>query len=217
MEKYSSRDTPVKISEPAEAGKHPGSEAILTRMIGELPGATWTDIEIIDWLPGDDRLPVDYRFAVTPFGRVLVASTPKGVCYLGLVTGSDEEVFSDFNRRFGHADRAERQTSMQKQALDFLDGKRGGHIIFHLRGTPYQTAIWRRLTRIPYGKVVSYATLGGSARHARAAGTANGRNPVFWIVPCHRVVRSDGGFDRYFWGEDIKKRLLAWEFANSGD
>ncbi|MCD8179577.1 MAG: MGMT family protein [Tannerellaceae bacterium] len=89
-------------------------------------------------------------------------------------------------------------------------------LLFHLKGTAYQTKIWRRLLRIPFGKVISYATLAGNREHARAAGTANGRNPVFWIIPCHRVVCSDGRFDSYAWGKEIKKRLLAWEFANYG-
>ena len=214
--KYSFRDISTKITDPAGSREQLSRKAVLTRMIGELPEVPWADIEITGWLSEDDKLPVDYCFAGTPYGQVLVANTPKGVCYLGLAGGEGESLFSDFNRRFGHSLRTERQTSLQKQALDFLSGKRDGHIAFHLRGTPYQTEIWRRLIRIPYGKVVSYATLGGDVRNSRAAGTANGRNPVFWIIPCHRAVKSDGGFDRYFWGEEVKKRLLAWEFANSG-
>ena len=189
-------------------------KVVLDRMIEELPQDAWADIEILDWLAEDDKLPIEYSFATTLLARVLVADTPKGICYLGFVQGDDQEVLLDFNKRFRHAIRVDKQTPRQKQVLNFLDGVGHERILFHLRGTPYQTEIWRRLIRIPYGKVISYATLGGSAPYARAAGTANGRNPIFWIIPCHRAVKTDGGFDRYFWGEDVKKKMLEWEFTN---
>lgn len=188
---------------------------VLARMLWKLPETPWADIGILDWLPADDGLTVEYGFAGTPFGHVLAANTPKGICYLGLAESGPENALEDLQKRFGHTVLTETETPLQKQALDFLDGKRDVHIKLHLKGTPYQTGVWRRLIRIPYGKVISYATLGGGAQYSRAAGTANGRNPVFWIIPCHRAVRTTGGFDRYFWGEDVKKRLLAWEFDNS--
>lgn len=214
---HSYKDVSAEIVDPVEADIRLSKKTILGHLTGELPATPWADLEILDWQPEDDTLPVYYCVAGTPFGQVLAANTPKGVCYLGLAGSSPEAVFSDFNKRFGYTSRVEKQTPLQKQVLDFLDGRREAHIAFHLRGTPYQTEIWRRLIRIPFGKVVSYATLGGGPRHSRAAGTANGRNPVFWIVPCQRVVKTDGSFDRYFWGEEVKRRLLAWEFANAGD
>lgn len=191
-------------------------EKVLSRMVGDLPEGPWADITIFDWSPDDDKLPVEYGFAETTFGRMLVAGTPKGVCYIGPEKGK-VEVLQDFNKRFGHARRIERKSLWQKPALEFLNGNTAVPVVFHLKGTPYQTEIWRKLLRIPFGKVVSYATLGGGARHARAAGTATGRNPIFWIVPCHRVVNTSGRFDRYFWGSDMKNELLAWEFAVSPD
>lgn len=212
--KYLYEDVWRGISYRGKPLTYPSENAVLENMTGELPATAWADIEILDWLPEDDTQPVNYGFADTRFGRVLVANTRKGVCYIGLINGDDGAVLADFNKRFGHTLRTEERTDFQKQALDFLDGRRSGHITLHLRGTSYQTGIWRRLIRIPFGKVVSYATLAGDKDHSRAAGAANGRNPVFWIVPCHRAVKSDGSFDRYFWGEDIKKRLLAWELTN---
>lgn len=212
--KHSYKDISEIILDPFEADARLNRTVVLDYMTGELPPTPWADIEILDWLPEDDKLPVEYCFADTPFGRVLVANTCKGVCYLGLVEGNPESDLLDFNKRFSHTSRIERQTFRQQQVFKFLDGERNEHISFHLRGTSFQTEIWRRLIRIPFGKVISYTTLGGNARSSRAAGAANGRNPIFWIVPCQRVVKTDGGFDRYFWGEDVKKRLLAWEFAN---
>lgn len=190
-------------------------EKVLSRMAGGLAETTWANITIFDWLPDDDKLPIEYGFAETPFGKMLMASTPKGICYIGPDRDGEMDVVQDFNKRFGHALRIERESTWQKQALDFMDGDTDGSVVLHLKGTPYQREIWRKLLRIPFGEVVSYATLGGGARYARASGTATGRNPVFWIVPCHRVVNTSGKFDRYFWGGDIKNNLLVWEFANS--
>jgi AraC family transcriptional regulator of adaptative response/methylated-DNA-[protein]-cysteine methyltransferase len=203
------------IQNPATEYSCPNKQVVLNRMIEDLPPTPWAGIEVLDWLPGDDNLSIEYSFYNTPFGEVLAAHTSIGICYLGLVEGKPENVLADFKKRFQHTRPVETKTPLQMRLIDFLDGKTGDLLQFHLRGTPYQTGIWRRLTRIPFGSVVSYATLGGDAQYSRAAGTATGRNPVFWVIPCHRAVKTTGGFDRYFWGEDVKKRLLAWEFANS--
>lgn len=190
-------------------------KVVLSRMLQELPQTYWANVEILDWLPDDDKLPIEYSFYDSSFGRVLAANTSKGICYLGLEEDKPEYVLADFKKRFRHTNPIKIETPLQKQAIDFLDGKINELLQFHLRGTSYQTKIWRKLICIPYGKVISYATLGSSPQHSRAAGTANGRNPIFWIIPCHRAVKTTGAFDHYFWGEGVKKRLLAWEFANS--
>ncbi len=192
-------------------------QAVFGRMIEMLPDARGADAEVLAWLPGDDLLPVGYASYDCQFGEVLIANTPKGVCYLGVVNGSGSHVSEDFQKRFGYAGPRQTETPLQRAALDYLNGRMDAPLPLHLKGTPYQTEIWRRLLRIPFGKVVSYATLAGYPNHSRAAGVAIGRNPVFWIVPCHRAVYADGGSDRYAWGKDIKAKLLAWEFAHSED
>jgi len=190
-------------------------EVVLSRMILKLPKNPWTNIEIMDWQMDDEKLPVEYYFYDSSFGKVLAINTPKGVCYLDLIEEKPEYVLTDLRKRFKQVEPMETKTFLQKQAIDFLEGKRDELLQFHLRGTRYQTEIWRKLIRIPYGKVISYITLGGDIKYLRAAGTANGRNPIFCIVPCQRAVKVTGEFDRYFWGKDVKKRLLVWEFANS--
>lgn len=213
--KHSYKNISRIMLNPVNAKIYLNRKVTLYHMIEKLPETPWADIEILDWLPEDNLLPVEYYFYNTSFGRVLAANTPKGVCYLGLVANKPEYVLSDFEKRFNYVIRVKKKTSRQKQVIDFLNGKRDEHIVLHLRGTPYQTEIWRKLLRIPYGRVISYVTLGGSVQYAQAAGMANGRNPIFWIVPCQRVVKVTGGFERYFWGDDVKKRLLAWEFVNT--
>jgi AraC family transcriptional regulator of adaptative response/methylated-DNA-[protein]-cysteine methyltransferase len=188
-------------------------ESVRGRMITRLPDEPWADVEIVEWTAEDDTLPVEYSFADSAFGRVLVANTAKGVCYLA-PADDPATTFADFGTRFPRSVRVERETDLQRQAVGFLGGERNHTLRLHLRGTAFQTGVWQRLTRIPSGLVVSYSTLGG-ARYARAVGTAVGRNPVFGIVPCHRVVNSSGAFDRFFWGTELKTRLLAREFAEN--
>ncbi|HEY4206460.1 MAG TPA: methylated-DNA--[protein]-cysteine S-methyltransferase, partial [Puia sp.] len=71
--------------------------------------------------------------------------------------------------------------------------------------------IWAKLLRVPFGGLVTYSELGDGAKNARATGTAVGANPVSIIVPCHRAVRADGSYDGYYWGPEIKRKLLAYE------
>jgi len=90
----------------------------------------------------------------------------------------------------------------------------GGDIPLDVRGTAFQEAVWRELVRIPLGETRSYAEIAaaiGRPRAARACGTANGANPVAVLIPCHRVVRSDGTLGGYAWGEEIKAELLRRE------
>lgn len=204
-----------KIKNPSTQSSLLSKQSVFSRMIDDLPQSPWAHIEILNWSHDDIKLSVKYYFYSTSFGDILVANTPKGICYLGLVEGIPEDVLTDFRKRFKYTKPIESKTILQKQVLDFLENKKDIPLQFHLKGTPYQIEIWRKLIRIPYGKVISYATLGGSPQNSRAAGAANGRNPIFWIIPCHRAVKTNGGFDRYFWGKNIKKQLLAWEFTNS--
>jgi methylated-DNA-[protein]-cysteine S-methyltransferase len=84
----------------------------------------------------------------------------------------------------------------------------------YLKGTDFQNKIWKKLQEIPYGKTISYATLAREAGHpkaCRAAGSANGKNPVAIIIPCHRVIASDGSLGGYAYGLEMKKMLLDLE------
>ena len=101
------------------------------------------------------------------------------------------------------------------QLEEYLGGKRREFKLdYHLDGTDFQKDVWTALTRIPYGRTVSYAELAEMSGHPgayRAAGNANGRNPIPIIIPCHRVVRSDGGIGGYSLGTELKTRLLRLE------
>lgn len=91
-----------------------------------------------------------------------------------------------------------------------------GELRVRLSGTDFQMAVWRALTRVPAGEVISYATLAeriGRPTALRAVGTAVGQNPVAWAIPCHRVTRTGGALGGYHWGAGVKRALLAREGA----
>jgi AraC family transcriptional regulator of adaptative response/methylated-DNA-[protein]-cysteine methyltransferase len=88
-----------------------------------------------------------------------------------------------------------------------------------LIGTPFDISVWQALLRIPMGRLVSYTAIArhlGQPSSARAVGTANGRNPISFIVPCHRALRGDGTLGGYYWGLERKRAMIAWEAARAG-
>ncbi len=88
----------------------------------------------------------------------------------------------------------------------------------HLIGGPFQIKVWEALLRVPEGQVTTYSDIAASIGHpaaVRAVGTAVGRNPISWLIPCHRAIRREGGLGGYHWGLPVKRALLAWESARS--
>ncbi|MBA3667653.1 MAG: methylated-DNA--[protein]-cysteine S-methyltransferase [Sphingomonas sp.] len=155
------------------------------------------------------------RFVVTdsPLGQLLVAATSKGICRL---TFDEDE--SALRRRFPNADiRADDGTMrpwVESALLAITEPSAAPDLPIDVRGTPFQEAVWRELCNIPLGQTRSYADIAaavGQPGATRAVGTANGSNPVAVLVPCHRVIRSDGSIGGYGGGLDRKKKLLAAE------
>jgi AraC family transcriptional regulator of adaptative response/methylated-DNA-[protein]-cysteine methyltransferase len=96
------------------------------------------------------------------------------------------------------------------------DGKEQREIGLHLLGTPWQIKVWQALLAIPSGRVTTYRTIAekiGSSQASRAVGTAVGRNPISYLIPCHRVLGSDGALHGYHWGLPRKRAMLAFEAA----
>ncbi|HEY5048811.1 MAG TPA: methylated-DNA--[protein]-cysteine S-methyltransferase [Rhizomicrobium sp.] len=160
---------------------------------------------------------VDYGFHDSPFGRALVMTTDKGLCGLAFGDeGEDETILADMKRRWPKArylDNRLRTADTAKQIFE-----RRGEIPLYLMGTPWQTKIWQALLAIPSGKFATYRGIAehtGDPRAARAVGAAVGRNPVAWLIPCHRVLASDGRLHGYHWGLTRKRAMLAVEAARA--
>ena len=149
----------------------------------------------------------------TSLGPAMIAATPKGICRLSFEEGAD-----DLARYFAGAELVERGDSLtgvlDKVIAAIEQPGDAADLPLDLRGTPFQQNVWQALCAIPAGETRSYTELAAAAgrpKAMRAAGSANGANPVAVLVPCHRVIRSDGGIGGYAYGTAIKQELLRRE------
>lgn len=160
------------------------------------------------------RLNINYSFSLSRFGKVIIASTSKGICYLGFAD-SEKEAIDELKRRFPYASLIGKRDECHDNAFAIVDNAEGTRnpVRLHLKGTIFQIDIWKKLLTIPFGGLVSYASLAGDAKKSRAVGTAVAGNPIGYLIPCHRVVRATGEFGEYYWGADRKAALISWEAA----
>jgi AraC family transcriptional regulator of adaptative response/methylated-DNA-[protein]-cysteine methyltransferase len=166
-------------------------------------------------------LKISYGFHLSPFGECLLAATQRGICGLGFVgEGGRLQALGDFKRRWPAA---EFQENSQKTGpyIDriFSPKKRNGTnpVKLLLMGTNFQIKVWEALLRIPAGSVVCYEDLArqiGKPSASRAVGSAVARNPISFLIPCHRAIRKMGITGDYHWGAARKKAILAWEAAH---
>ncbi len=167
------------------------------------------------WRDGGRGETIRYAMLDTPLGRMLVAATVKGICRLTF----DEDV-ADLKRRFPNATILPADTAMASLisgVMQAIETPQSAHQLpIDVAGTAFQEAVWKQLRKIPPGETRSYADIAaaiGEPGAVRAVGTANGSNPVAILVPCHRVIRSDGTLGGYAGGLDRKRKLLAAEGA----
>ncbi len=154
-------------------------------------------------------LVIDYSFYETLYGLSLIASTSKGICYIGF--GEKETMFNDFKKRYSSAILQEQKTDLHKSALSYIKNEKVSELPLHISGTDFQIRVWKALLEIPIGKLSSYQAVANAVNNpkaVRAVGSAVGDNPVSYIIPCHRVIRSDGGLGGYFWGLEIKRQMI---------
>lgn len=176
--------------------------------------------------PGDfkrrgDGLEIAYGFHDTPFGDTLVLATARGVAGLAFVDEDKGQTrvdaLADMTRRWPKATfvaAPERTEAHAAAIFDVTAWSAERPVRLVLIGTDFEVRVWEALLRIPMGRAVTY---GDIARHlgqptaSRAVGLAVGRNPISFVVPCHRVLRGDGQLGGYHWGLTRKKALIGWE------
>jgi len=164
---------------------------------------------------GGEALCIKYSFAESPFGRIVMASTQKGICYSAFVDGEGEGL-QKLVEHFPNARLVMECDLIQDQALSIFnqDWTSLPNIKLHLKGTDFQIKVWETLLKIPMGQLVSYGSIAEHIQHpkaSRAVGTAIGSNPVAFLIPCHRVIRSNGTFEGYMWGTTRKTAIIGWE------
>ena len=167
---------------------------------------------------GGQALRINYSFAETPFGWVMVASTDKGICHLAFVDEGEEEALGSLKQLFPNAAYTQCPARKQEDALSVFnrDWSKPDEIKLHLKGTSFQLKVWETLLKIPAGGLTTYADLATKSGHegaCRAVGTAIGRNPVAFLIPCHRVIKATGDIGNYHWGEVRKEAIIGWEAA----
>jgi AraC family transcriptional regulator of adaptative response/methylated-DNA-[protein]-cysteine methyltransferase len=170
---------------------------------------------------GGEDLTIHYSIQQCRFGKYIIASTDKGISNLSFFEGSTASAVAALKEYWPNASLLAGTDSNQQKVINFFNNNTGDDsaIKLHLRGTPFQLKVWHALLHIPQGDLSTY---GGIAEHinqpsaSRAVGTAIGSNPVGYIIPCHRVIKSIGETGGYRWGGIRKKAMLAWEASKTG-
>jgi AraC family transcriptional regulator, regulatory protein of adaptative response / methylated-DNA-[protein]-cysteine methyltransferase len=160
---------------------------------------------------------IEYGAGITPFGPAVVAWTHRGLSFLGFANDqSAEQVSEQMKSQWRGADWSEHNVAAQRRLDGIFTLRHGESIKVWLKGTPFQLKVWEALLRIPPATRVSYGQLArvlGRPNASRAVGTAIGRNPVSWLIPCHRVITSLGTPGGYRWGVATKQVMNSWEDA----
>ena len=179
------------------------------RMLGMTPAS---------YAKGGKGAVIAYDIVESPLGRLLVAATAKGLCFLSL-GHDDKKLIEELEREFPQAESISRDRHSIAQSvsvvIDFLEGKiPHAELPLDVRATAFQRRVWNELIAIPCGETRTYseiAELLGVPRGQRAVGRACATNPVSLVIPCHRALREDGGLGGYRWGLEFKAALLNGE------
>lgn len=176
----------------------------------------WEAMAPGDYARGGAGLVIRWAWVDTPFGVALAMATERGLCALGFAEEAGRvATMADLCGRWPHARFAEDPGGIVPLVASVFSGQ-GGQM--HLIGAPFQIKVWEALLRVPSGHVTTYSELARAVGHpkaVRAVGTAVGRNPISYFIPCHRALRMTGELGGYHWGLPVKRAILAWESARA--
>jgi AraC family transcriptional regulator of adaptative response/methylated-DNA-[protein]-cysteine methyltransferase len=168
-----------------------------------------------EYKKGGEKLTINYCIAESPFGKLIVASTPKGVCHM-FFEEDEVQALSDLKKRFPNALYYQVVDKFQQDALFVFqnDWAQLDQIKLHLKGTDFQLKVWQTLLTIPTGQLTTYGQVAqkiDKPNASRAVGSAIGCNPVAFLIPCHRVIQTSGNIGGYMWGKTRKSAIIGWE------
>ncbi|MGB3148545.1 MAG: bifunctional helix-turn-helix domain-containing protein/methylated-DNA--[protein]-cysteine S-methyltransferase [Paracoccaceae bacterium] len=180
----------------------------------------WEAMSPGEFALGGAGLTLRYGYFASPFGECLAMATDRGLAGLGFCEEFGRaHSFADLSGRWPKARYVEDRAALQPWIdAAFAKGGGGREVPLHLMGAPFQIKVWEALLSIPSGHVTTYSDLAraaGNPRAVRATGTAVGRNPISFLIPCHRALRKSGGLGGYHWGLPVKRAMLAWEAARA--
>jgi AraC family transcriptional regulator, regulatory protein of adaptative response / methylated-DNA-[protein]-cysteine methyltransferase len=170
-----------------------------------------------EYKTGGQGLTIEYSFANIPFGEIIIASTAKGIC--NLFFADDRKIaLNELIRQWPNAVIKENKNEKQENILSFFNNDWNSlqKIKLHLKGTDFQLKVWEALLKIPFGRLSAYSSVAeiiNKPAASRAVGSAIADNPVAFLIPCHRVIKSTGITGDYHWGSIRKKAIIGWESA----
>ena len=171
-----------------------------------------------EWKNGGTGLILRYGFHPSPFGTAIVIATNRGLAGLAFADPGEEQIaFADMKSRWPNATYVEDGDSTAALAQRIFDTRlwrQDQPLRVILIGTDFEVRVWETLLKIPMGKAVCYSDIAckiNSPKASRAVGAAVGKNPVSFVVPCHRALGKDGKLTGYHWGITRKQAMLGWE------
>jgi AraC family transcriptional regulator of adaptative response/methylated-DNA-[protein]-cysteine methyltransferase len=161
---------------------------------------------------------ISYGFFSSPFGKIVVASMSQGVCYVGYAF-SREHALQELHSRFPKDILRRNKNKQHEHVKKLFAGKweKGEKLLLYLKGTEFQLKVWNALLKIPAGSLSTYGKIAsaiGYPKAQRAVGTAIGKNPILYIIPCHRVIAQNGKMGGFYWG--IEKKIALLNAENAG-
>ncbi|TWC00930.1 DNA-O6-methylguanine--protein-cysteine S-methyltransferase /transcriptional regulator Ada [Bradyrhizobium macuxiense] len=176
-----------------------------------------------EWKTGGGGMTLRYGFHPSPFGTAIVIATDRGLAGLAFADPGDEQTaFADMKRRWPNATYVEDTdgtTALAQRVFDTRLWRADQPLRVVLIGTDFEVRVWETLLKIPMGRAVSYSDIAcniNSPKASRAVGAAVGRNPVSFVVPCHRALGKSGALTGYHWGITRKQAMLGWEAGQVG-
>lgn len=176
-----------------------------------------------EWKSGGKGLDIAYGFHPSPFGTALVMVTDRGLAGLAFADRGDEEsALADMSRRWPNAryvEDAAATAPLARRVFDPAFWRADRPLRIVLIGTDFEVRVWETLLRVPLGGATTYSAIASrvcTAKAARAVGAAVGRNPICFVVPCHRVIGKHGDLTGYHWGLTRKRAMLGWEAGKAG-
>jgi len=171
-----------------------------------------------EWKSGGEGLTMHFGFHPSPFGKALIMATDRGLAGLAFAdAGEEQAALADMQRRWSKADYVEntaRTAPIAQRVFDSRQWRQEQPLRVVLIGTDWEVRVWETLLKVPMGRLTTYSGLAGKVSTpaaARAVGAAVGRNPIAFVVPCHRVIGKAGELTGYHWGLTRKRAMLGWE------
>jgi AraC family transcriptional regulator of adaptative response/methylated-DNA-[protein]-cysteine methyltransferase len=175
------------------------------------------------WKAGGEGLTLAYGFHPSPFGTALVMATGRGLAGLAFAdAGEESEALDDMRGRWPRAEFRDDTAGTAALARRIFEPKlwqRDRPLRVVMIGTDFEVRVWETLLKVPMGRATTYsdiATHVRSPKAARAVGAAVGKNPISFVVPCHRVIGKSGDLTGYHWGLTRKRAMLGWEAGQAG-